>query len=231
MPPNKGFNIDMNTGNTAKMKILTSLGLLCLSSLVLAADSSEPNQKSLQKALENYLTQQGNFCLGKFDWPIDVSEAEFAMKSKDALQMPVLEKLGLASASTAEALRKVGDTELLVPVKRYTLTEAGQAFYLPKQSVTTAAGQKTPHTHDFCAGKLSLNKVVRWEKPEMQGENKVTTVTYTFKIAAANWSHEPEIQKVFPMLAAVVNGEGTMQLKQQFRWLEKSWVPVYPWDN
>jgi hypothetical protein len=221
----------MNTRDTVKIRILIALALFCLSNMALAGNSSEPTQKSMQTALKKYLAQQGNFCLGKFDWPIDVSEAEFAMKTKDALQMPVLEKLSLVAAGTAEAPRKVGDTELLVPVKRYVLTETGKAFYLPKQTVTTAAGKKILHTQDFCAGKLSLNKVVRWEKPEMQGDSQVTTATYTFKIAAAKWTHDPEIQKVFPMLALVVNGEGTMQLKQQFRWTGNSWEPVYPWDN
>ncbi len=221
----------MNTRNTVKTKLLIALGLLCLSNIAFAKNANEPDQKSMRTALEKYLALQGNFCLGKFDWPIDVSETEFAIKTKDALQMPVLEKLGLVAADNAEAMRKVGDTELSVPVKRYTLTEAGKAFYLPKQTVTTAAGKKILHMQDFCAGKLSLNKIVRWDKLQSQGDTQVTTATYTFKIAAAKWTHDPEIQKVFPMLALVVNGEGTMQLKQQFRLDGKSWVPVYPWDN
>ena len=58
---------------TVKTKILITLGLLCLSGLAGAMNTNEPNQKNLKTALEKYLEQQGDFCLGKFDWPIDVS--------------------------------------------------------------------------------------------------------------------------------------------------------------
>jgi len=213
-----------------KTKHFITVGLMSISSAVFCANSTEPNQKILASALEKYLAQNGDFCLGKFDWPIDVSEAEFGMKTRDALQMPVLEKLGLVVSSQAEAMRKVGDAELPVPVKRYALTEAGKAYYIAKESSSVSAGRKVTHSHDFCAGKLSLSKLVGWEKPVEQGGIQETTVTYTYKIAAAKWSHDPEIQQVFPMLARVVNGEGTMQLKQQFRLTGASWLAVNPWD-
>ena len=96
---------------------------------------------------------------------------------------------------------------------------------------TNTGGKKVLHTHDFCAGKLSLYKIVSWEKPVMQGESPITTVSYSYKMVAAKWTQDPEIQKVFPLLATIVKGEETMQLKQQFRLEGKNWVPVYPWDN
>ena len=216
---------------TVKTKILITLGLLCLSGLAGAMNTNEPNQKNLKTALEKYLEQQGDFCLGKFDWPIDVSESEFSIGSRDALQMPVLEKLGLVSSSSASAMRKVDETELAVPVKRFALTKQGKQFFLPKKSVTGVGAKQVVHSHDFCAAKLSLAKIVGWDKPETQGDNLVTTVSYTFKLAVAKWAQDAEIQKVFPLLATIVKGEETMQLKQQFRLEGKNWVPVYPWDN
>lgn len=209
-------------------KILITVALLCVSGSAFSANSTEPNQKVLTQALKGYLEKQGQFCLGKFDWPIDVSEAEFNLKTRDALQMPVLEKKGLVVAGSASAMRKVGDSELMVPVTRYTLTDAGKAFYLNKEAVVYAAGKQTVHNHDLCAGKLSLNQVVAWDKPV--GENQQTTVSYTYKIAAADWTHDAEVQKVFPMLAQIVNGEGKVKLKQAFKLSGNVWVPVYPWN-
>jgi hypothetical protein len=205
-------------------------GLLCISNAAFCTNSTEPNQKILVSAVKKYLAQQGDFCLGKFDWPIDVSESEFGMGTNDAVQMPVLEKLGLVISSNASAMRKVDEADISVPVKRYQLTEAGKAFYLPKESSAIVGGKKVMHTHDFCAGKLSLNKLVRWDKTTMEGKHQETTVTYTYKIAPAKWTQNPEIQAVFPMLTKVLKGEGSMQLQQQFRFSKKSWVPVNSWD-
>lgn len=206
---------------------------MCISSATFCANLTKPDKKIFAAALKKYLAQQGDFCLGKFDWPIDVSESDFEMGTRDAVQMPVLEKLGLVVSSSASAMRKKGESEdeaeQSVPVKRYALTEAGKKFYLDKKiSSTILGGKKIVHHGDFCAGKLSLNKLVRWDKPEMQGGNTETTVNYTYKISAAKWTHDPEIQQVFPMLARILQGEGSMQLQQRFRLSGKSWVAVGP---
>lgn len=202
---------------------------MCFSSAAFCANSTEPDQTTLASALENYLAQQGNFCLGKYDWPIDLTESDFKMGTRDALQLPVLEKMGLVESTYVTAMHKVDDTEQPVLVKRHVLTDAGKKFYLAKDIQTiTSSGEKIVHHGDFCAAKLSLNKLVRWEKPEMRGEYKETTVDYTYKIAAAKWTQDSEIQKVFPMLAHIVKGEGTMQLKQRFRLSGESWIAINP---
>ena len=213
-----------------KTRNFITAALMCISSAAFCANSSEPNQKALTAALVNYLAKQGDFCLGKFDWPINVSESEFAMGTRDAVQMPVLEKLGLVVSSSASAMRKVDEADIAVPVKSYALTDAGKQFYLAKESSTGTGASKVMHNHDFCAGKLSLDKLVRWEKPSTQGDSQETTVTYTYKIAPAKWTNDPEIQKVFPMLARILKGEGNMLLQQNFRLSGKSWVAVNPWD-
>ena len=210
-----------------KTKLLITAGLLCFSSVAFCANSTESDQTILSTALEKYLAQQGNFCLGKYSWPIDLTESDFKMGTREALQMPVLEKQGLVVSSYVSVMRKVDDKEQKVLVKRHELTEAGKKFYLSKETQnTTSSGEKIMHHGDFCAAKLSLNTIVRWDKPEVHGENKETTVAYTYKIAAAKWTQDPEIQKVFPMLARIVKGEGTLQLKQRFRFSGESWVAV-----
>jgi len=210
-----------------KTKYFITAGLMCFSSAAFCTNPTDPDQTVLTTALEKYLDQQGNFCLGKFDWPIDVSESDFGMRTRDAIQMPVLEKLGLVVSTSASVTRKVDDAEQTVSVKRYALTDAGKKFYLDKETQTTTSdGVKVMHHGDFCAAKLSLNKIVRWDKPESLGEYKETTVAYTYKIAAAKWTQDPEIQKAFPMLAYIVKGEGAVQLKQRFRLSGASWVAV-----
>jgi hypothetical protein len=210
-------------------QLILMAGLMCISSVALSANSTEPNQTALTAALNKYLAQQGDFCLGKFDWPIDVSESDVEMKTRDAVQMPVLEKLGLVASSDESVMGKAGDAEVSVSVKRYTLTGAGKKFYLDKKiSNTISGGKKIVHHGDFCAAKLSLKKLARWDKSEMSGEYRETTVYYTYKIAAAKWTHDPEIQEVFPMLARILKGEGTMQLQQRFRLTGESWVALHP---
>jgi hypothetical protein len=214
-----------------KTKIVLTAGLMCISSAAICANPTEPSQTILAAALGKHLAQQGDFCLGKFDWPIDVSAPDFEMRTRDAVQMPVLEKLGLVISTNGSALRKEGEAEESVQVKRYALTEAGKKFYLDKEtSSTTSSGNKVVHHGDFCAGKLSLDKLVQWDKPTMVGEHQETTVTYTYKIAAAEWTHDPELQKVFPMVDRILKGEGIMQLKQRFRLSGKSWIAVNPWE-
>ena len=58
-------------------------------------------------------------------------------------------------------------------------------------------------------GKLSLDAIVGWEPPQTAGGHKETTVTYTYRIAAAEWARNPEAQKVFPMVDRIIKGERT----------------------
>jgi hypothetical protein len=118
-----------------------------------------------------------------------------------------------------------------IPVKRYMLTEAGEKFYVKKEMVSGGPGG-APLTHhgDFCAGKLSLDKVIAWDKPVKTAGHLETTLTYTYRIAPASWALDPDLQQVFPMVARVVNGEHTLELKQRFRQSGKSWVAVPAWQ-
>jgi hypothetical protein len=204
--------------------------LLFFSASHSAFAAAEPDTKTLTPVLQNHLKEQGDFCLGKFEWPIDVSEADEVAKSRDALQMPVLVKLGLVSVATGgSALRKIDDAEIPVPVKRYDLTEAGKKFYLPKVAVTGKVGVEVTHQHDFCAGKFSLDKIISIKPLSKKADNIVYTVSYTYQIAAAEWTHDADVQKVFPMLAKIVNGAGKFTLQQNFKQEGKNWVAVNPW--
>ncbi|MES2152933.1 MAG: hypothetical protein V4508_24410 [Pseudomonadota bacterium] len=178
---------------------LTLLPLLCLACAAHAAPA--PNQLTISGALQHYLAERGDLCVGKFDWPIAVGAQDRDAGSRDALQMPVLEKLGMVVGE------RDGETT------RYALSEAGKKFYIKRREGKA----------DFCAGKIKLKKVVRWTPPDAAGE---TTVSYTYTIAAAPWTRDSAAQQVFPMVDRVVKGQGSLQLTQRLKWLHRRWVAV-----
>jgi hypothetical protein len=211
------------------MKTIVTTTLMSAALLTLAACSNdrELNQANIGKAMQAYLAQRGDLCLAKNSWPIDVTAAESGPGSRNGVQMPVLEKLGLVSASDAVGERRDDDGNVTrVPVRRYQLTDEGKKYYLAR----------APHKHevesryaaapqDFCAGKLSLDRVVKWETPKKPGATAPdeAIVTYTYHIAPAPWAKDPDVSRVFPMLATVIKGEGAMELKEAFVLTDAGW--------
>jgi len=198
------------------MKTATLTILLAAMCATARAAAPAPGKQAVTAALNRYLAQSGKLCVGKFAWPIDVSDHDREAGSRDALQLPVLEKLGLVAASNDDPA-----------ITRYTLTAAGKRFYLPRKIVTMdAAGKRHENTHDFCAGQLKLDKVVRWTPPAMAGEYRETTATYTYTIAPAAWTRDPQAQQVFPMVDRVIKGQRQMQLTQRLRLVNQRWEAV-----
>jgi hypothetical protein len=184
------------------------------------APASTPDPKALHHELVKYLAMQGQLCLGKFDWPIDVSQQDFQENARDALQMPVLEKLGLVTSTVTETQRLGVDDNAVhtVAVKRYELTKAGLKSYVEKD---ITRGQ-VRHHKDLCVAKLTLDKIVRWEAADVgQG-----TVFYTYHVAAVPWALTPDALKVFPMIDKIVKGEGTLQLSQRMQLGKEGWTAV-----
>jgi hypothetical protein len=152
----------------------------------------------------------------------------------------VLEKLGLVvssvttvekndetgqSAKSTKSTKATKATKATTEVRRYQLTETGKQFYLSRAPRSQATGNAALAQHDFCAAKLSLDKVVGWETPHMQDKpgSAETVVTYTYKIAAAPWTNDADIRKVFPMVDRVIQGAGKMQLKETFVLTGRGW--------
>jgi hypothetical protein len=216
------------TRETMNLKLSLTIVTLTIPMAIFAGAAERASaaltQKSLEPAVAKYLQEKGNFCLGKFNWPIDVSEQDRQQGTNDAIQMPVLEKLGLVVSSAV-----VGDST----VKQYDLTEQGKKYYLVKKTVTLGPGDEpVDHPGDFCAARLKLERVVGWQPPEVVDGRTQVTVKYTYKVAAAaDWTHDPEIKRVFPMIHRIVDGEGTMQLTQLFAWSNQTWVAVTPGDG
>ncbi|MQA20798.1 hypothetical protein [Rugamonas rivuli] len=202
------------------MKMISMVAMLAAVSASAYA-APQPSHKALAAGLSKYLAQQGDVCVGKFDWPIDVAPGDAEAGSRDAVQLPVLAQLGLAESAGGMVVRRNAEgVEQEVPVQRYSLTEAGKKFYLKRDTSTVApTGEKIARTGDFCVGKLSLVKVVAWDAA-------TGTASYTYKFAAAPWMHEPAAQQVFPMIAYIMKSEGQMQMKQRLRLEKGRWVGV-----
>ena len=136
--------------------------------------------------MERYLAEQGNLCLGKYDWPIEVSAHDIGVGTRDAVQMPVLEKLGLVVSSSIPATGREGEPVRTAAVTRYALTEAGRKFYLNKSTTSAVpGGAKVEHRGDFCAAKLSLDRIIGWDELKADAGRREMVVTYTYRIAAA----------------------------------------------
>jgi len=179
------------------------------------------NPHTLKTALDDYLRVHGDFCLGKFTWPIRVTEHDRRSGSNDAVQMPVLERLGLVN-STIDPMHP---TEQI-----YSLTDVGRKFYVAKDVVTRESVDTfVAHPGDLCAVKLRLDKVVSWKAVAFVDGHAQTTVKYTYAIAdAPPWAEDPELRRVFPWLDRILASERHLQLEQLFTWSNGAWAAVVP---
>lgn len=200
-----------------KKKTSLALGVVTLAALAgCGPQKPEANLQNLTVAMNDYLAKRGDLCLGKTQWPIDVPQREVGTRARNAVQMPVLEHVGLVSASTAKVQdAKEGEQPTEITVTRYALTDEGKKYFHTREP-----------QNDFCAAHLTLDKIVGWEAPKDGKDASAVVVTYTYKIDAAPWTSDTDVQKVFPMVDRVVRGAGTMQLKQNFKRAESGWVPA-----
>src|ERR1039457_2804611 len=98
------------------MKKLT-LCTLCL--IALGACTPAANREKCTQGISAYLAKRGDLCLAKYNWPIDVMAAEFAAGARNAVQMPVLQKLGLVAVSEVSVETKTDNAVVATRVKRY----------------------------------------------------------------------------------------------------------------
>jgi hypothetical protein len=204
--------------------------LLCLLALTACNKKTEPSTENFTNGMNAYMEKHGDFCLAKNTWPIDVTEHEMGAHGRNALQMPVLEKIGLTKSSivTVDARDEDTGTTSKIKVMRFELTDEGKKYYLAKtMDRKTSDGSVQTVKGDFCAARLSLDKVVGWEPPKKQEDGKQTTiVTYTFNVDPAPWTANPDIQKVFPVVAYIVQGAKKVQLKEPFILTPAGWQAV-----
>jgi hypothetical protein len=198
-----------------------------------AQASAGASRPLMTQAVKQYLNEHGDLCVGKYTWPRFVTEEDRRAGSNDALQMPVLERLGLVeSADVPVPLTQATVTEATAgsaPAKRYSLTAKGREFYLQKKlTILGAHDRPVERAADFCVARLSLDKVVRWSSPEEAHGHVETVVSYTYKVKPADWMVDPEARKVFPVVDRIIHGEGNALMTATLQVQNGKWVPVLP---
>jgi len=109
--------------------------------------------------MKTYLAQKGKLCLGKTEWPVSVAPQQEQARSRDAVQMPVLQKLGLVSVTEAMVQYKDESKSELIKVKQYSLTNEGRQWYTDKPpSSVTSDGARVQHHGDLCVATLTLDR-------------------------------------------------------------------------
>ncbi|AOZ09417.1 hypothetical protein [Cupriavidus malaysiensis] len=202
-----------------------ALSLIAAALLAACHDKAAVSQENFTKTINDYLARRGNLCVGKFDWPIYVTTDDEAARTRDAQQMPVLEKLGLVAGKSVTVERKGEDGErITAQARQYDLTAEGQKYYLHVPVVIATAARQVTHSADFCVAKLTLDKVVGWEPPQQRDGETKTSVLYTYKVEPAAWTQDADVRRVFPMVQRVIEGAGTMQLRAGVRLTQDGWV-------
>ncbi|HSY40180.1 MAG TPA: hypothetical protein VLA79_11650 [Polyangia bacterium] len=197
------------------------LGLIFSSMLAGCADKRAPTAANFARGLTDYLRVRGDLCLGlgQDQWPVDVWPGSAAVHDRNALQMPVLEKLGLVASSDATVDKVTVAGVSRVGVRRYRLTDAGRAALVKRPGLTGGPG-----VVDLCAAKLTLDKVTSWEVTARGGGERGALVHYTYRVEAAPWTGDPDARRVFPMVDRVVRGAGSAQLEEGFTLTAGGWV-------
>jgi hypothetical protein len=209
--------------NAPGSKLVVVMTMLVIAAAAACTRSSDPSAAELTSAMNTYLAERGQLCLGKTNWPIDVTQHEVDTGARNALQMPVLERLGLASSSVADITVDDEGTAHEMKVRRYQLTDAGRTYYVKRSQRRASDAQAVG---DFCAARLTLARVVGWDMHPGDGKAPTATVRYTYHVDAAPWTNDPEAQKVFPMVAGVVSGADRAELQESFTHTPTGWVAV-----
>jgi hypothetical protein len=209
------------------MKITTSLILFLLASTLLAGchNKTEPTRENFTAAINHYLAERGHLCLAKYDWPIFVTTDDEAAHSRDAIQMPALEKHGLvkSDAVTVERTDEHGQ-KITAQARQYVLTEEGKKYWVQKPVVVATSTQQTTHDADFCVATLTLDKIISWEPPQTVNGDTKTSVLFTYKIDPAPWTKEADFRQAFPMVARVIDGAGAAPLREGMRLTADGWT-------
>lgn len=189
-----------------------------------AGNPQDATRANFTAAVNDFLAKRGHLCLAKYDWPVYVVDADKENHTSDSMQMPVLEKLGLVSGKNMMVQGEDKGKKLVAHARQYKLTKEGEKYYLHNPEVIATATTRVTHPADFCVATLTLDKLVGWEKPVQRNGETMTSVIYTYKISPAPWAKNPDFLHVFPMVQRVIEGQGTLQLREGMHLTSKGWV-------
>jgi hypothetical protein len=216
------------------------------------ADMAQPSERELTRAVTHYLSDHGDLCVGKFTWPRVVTHQDQLARTNDAVQLPVLERLGLVESADIPA--PPAPPASLTPVaedaspnssldgsqpgspsatpemaRRYSLTAKGRRYYLQKKRLTLGVhDQAVEHDQDLCVAHLNLDKVVKWSPPEEVRGHRETVVHYTYHVKSADWMADPQARQVFPVADRIIRNQGNMLMSVTVVQQDGKWLPVMP---
>lgn len=204
-----------------RFAIVTVFGCI---SLAACGSKTEANEKNFEAALTQYFDQKGELCVGTKRWPVDLEDWQLKRPNPVGVEgkMAALEAAGLAESETLTKQAPsfgISRSTHMVKVKRYTLTDAAKPFVREKD-----AGFAGVKYTDFCWGKKTLDKVVKWEGPMKLGDYQEARVTYTYKVDnVAEWARRPDIQAAFPAVKLILEGSGSNQAKHLVKLTSQGW--------
>ena len=207
-----------------KKKTLIALALL--GAACAHADVPPANRANLSAALRDFLAQRGDLCLAKYDWPIDVSARDVAKRTRDSIQLPVMERQGLVRSRDGIVVYRTDGQEEPVPTKRYELTALGRKAYKTREIVShPRGGEEVVHHGDLCAGRLELDMIAKITEPQAApGQAPTASAEYLYRFTPEPWVRNAEIRAVFPMVDAILQGQGRMPMTQHFHFDGQRWV-------
>src|ERR1700742_1134722 len=128
------------------MKIVFAVtALLCVASSQAGTVQVKPEE--MTRAVESFLVDHGDLCMAMYTWPRDITAQDQQENNHEAVQLPVLEQLGLVQSVEIPAP--------VAPTKRYSLTTKGRELYLQKKRTTlNVHTQPEVHDADFCVAHL-----------------------------------------------------------------------------
>jgi hypothetical protein len=218
-------------------------GALMWTSGALRAGTAQPSESELTRAVAHYLSDHGDLCVGKFTWPRVVTQQDQLTHTNDAVQLPVLERLGLvesteiaapvaADATTNAAVlgSQSGSTAATAETaRRYSLTAKGRRFYLQKKRTTLGVhDQPVEHDQDLCVARLKLDRVVKWSPPEQVHGHSETVVRYTYHVKSVDWMADPQARQVFPVVDRIIRHQDNMLMSVTVALQDGKWMPVLP---
>ena len=202
------------------------------------ANSTTLTAKDFTPAVKAFLADHGDLCLAWYTWPRDLTAADQETGMNEAVQLPVLERLGIVQSESPLAPAAIGadstapsadQTAHPAPTKRYSLTPKGRKYYLNRKRETLSVHGKTEvHDGDFCVAHLTLDKVIKWSPPDQVGNHLETVVRYTYHIDPVPWMSDPEARRVFPVVDKIIRGAGKLEMTASVKQQDGKWVPVLP---
>ena len=211
-----------------KMKMMMMMTIAAALAAGAAQAQTAPDPAAISQALREFLGRHGQVCVGKTDWPIDVSSRDRAMRTRNALQLPAMADAGLVSAREGVVIYRTDDVEEPVPTTRYELTELGRRYYRADRGVGGVGGgdaEMANRKADLCAGQVELDSIVRIEaRASEAGQPPKASAEYLYRFMPQPWVESAAIRAVFPTVDTLIREQGRLHMTQGFHFDGERWV-------